>query len=128
MLFKTHTSNIPQIRATIATHGGCYFHGSGDMYALDANGNSEESNFRKDYSNDTNEESRYRKKFMRGDKLPKTVEELNKMLMDSRNQEIMAVRNITDSAAKIKTVTVEEADFQDGDAEIDYSKYDRREK
>lgn len=127
MIFKTHKSNIPQIRAVAATFGGCFFHGDGNIYALDNNGNSEESDFRKDFSNDTNEESRYRVKFQRGDVMPKTVDQLNKALMDARNQEILTQRTIKETS-KVKTVTVQEEDFQDADAEIDYSRFNRSKK
>jgi hypothetical protein len=127
MIFKTHALNIPQIRAVVAQFGGCYFHGDGNIYALDNNGNSDESDFRKDYSNDSNEESRYRVKFQRGDKYPKSVEQLNKMLFDAKNQETLAQRSIKQSS-NVKTVTVMDEDFNDEDSEIDYSKYDRRNK
>lgn len=127
MIFKTHKSNIPQIRAVVATFGGCYFHGDGNMYALDNAGNSEESDFRIGFSNDTNEESRYRVKFSRGDVMPKTIEQLNKALMDARNQEILSKRSIKQSS-NVKTVVVQEEDFQGADDDIDYSKFDRRNK
>jgi len=127
MIFKTHERNIPQIRAVVAQFGGCYFHGDGNIYSVDNQGNSEESDFRKDYSNDSNEESRYRVKFQRGDKMPRSVEQLNKMLLDARNQEIMSQRSIKQTS-HVKTVTVTPDDFSDEDSEIDYSKYDRRNK
>lgn len=127
MIFKTHESNIAQIRAVVAQFGGCFFHGDGNLYALDNNGNSEESLFRVEFSNDTNEESRYRVKFQRGNKIPRTVEQLNKALLDAKNQEIMAKRTITQSS-NVKTVVVQDEDFTDADAEVDYEKYDRRNK
>lgn len=127
MLFKTHPSNIAQIRAVVGKFGGCYFHGDGNLYAVDALGNSIDSDFRKDFSNDSNEEARYRVRFMRGDSIPKTVEELNKMLFDSKNQEILTRRAIKD-VGHVKTVEVEDTHYEhvDHDAEVDYSKYDRR--
>lgn len=127
MMFKTHPANIPQIKATIAAFGGCYFHGDGNLYALDAQGQSEESDFRKDFSNDTNNESRYRVKFNRGDKVPNSVEELDKMLLDSKNQELISLRNIRPKEA-VKTVTVTEDYLDDVDSDIDYSRFNRKNK
>ena len=134
MIFKTHASNIPQIRAVVATFGGCYFHGDGNIYAVDNNGNSEESDFRKDFSNDTNEESRYRVKFQRGDRIQKTVEQLNKALMDAKTQEVLAKRSITQTS-NVRTFEVtsedeglSDSEISDTDSEVDYSKFDRRNK
>lgn len=125
MIFKTHPANIPQIKAVVAAFGGCYFHGDGNLYALDAQGNSEESDFRKDFSNDTNEESRYRVKFQRGDRIPTSVEELNKALLDSRNQELIAQRNIKQKEG-VKTFTVQDEHLEDVDEDIDYSRFNRK--
>jgi hypothetical protein len=99
-MFKTHLTNIAQIQAIVAAFGVCFFHGDGNMYDEEKH-----SDFRKDFSNPKNEASGYRVKFTATSKLPGSVEELDKMLMDSRTQEVIE-KSKPASVSAVKTVTV----------------------
>lgn len=100
MIFKTHQSNIAQIRACVEAYGVCFFHGCGNMYA-----DEKESDFRKNFTNPKSDESSYRIKFMSVDQVPETLDELNTMLLGERNKEIMGERASQETAG-VKTLTV----------------------
>lgn len=100
MIFKTHKENIPQIEAILATFGVCFFHGDGNMYT-----EQKDSDFRKEFSNPKTEESGYRIKFVGGQNVPQTVEELNNALLAARNAEVMQGMKTVQNGAQ-KTITV----------------------
>jgi hypothetical protein len=102
MIFKTTAANLPQIKAVVDTFGICYVHGDGNMYTTEG-----PSNFRKDFSNPKQEESKYRVIFKKGDAIPATVDALNEALMASRNKEILAERE-TKIVSPVQTITVPE--------------------
>lgn len=108
MIFKTHKENIPQIEAILESFGICYFHGDGNMYA-----DKEASDFRKDFSNPKSDETAYRVIFKLGQKIPQTVEDLNKALLEARNGEIMAGMAPTNNSGQ-KTVTVKKKEGEEG--------------
>lgn len=110
MIFQTHEANIPQIKAAIKAYDAVFFHGDGNIYpAVKKDGEwfSKESNDRQQFANPKQEEATYRKLFTSTSKIPGNVEELNKALMDSKNQDILHQRVIKE-AAGIKTFSVEE--------------------
>ena len=108
MIFKTHKENIPQIEAILEAFGTCFFHGDGNMYTKE-----EDSNFRKEFGNPKTEEGKYRVKFVKGQAIPQTVEELNNALMEARNREILAGQGqVTNSA--LQTITVKKKEAAEG--------------
>ena len=100
-MFKLHPANIPQIKATVAAFGVCYFHGDRNLFSTER-----ESNFRKNFSNPDMDDSSYRVKFEKGDKIPSTIEELEKMLLASKNKERADERTIKETSS-VKTIKVE---------------------
>lgn len=108
MIFKTHKENIPQIEAILEAFGTCYFHGDGNMYA-----DKEASDFRKEFSNPKSDETAYRIVFKKGDKVPQTVEELNKALLDAFNRELMEGMAPTNHSGQ-KTITVKKKEGDEG--------------
>jgi hypothetical protein len=101
-MFKTSQANIPQIKATIKAFRECWFHGCGNIYADQA-----ASDFRQKFTNPNSEESTYRIHFTSVSQVPGTTEELNKMLMASRNQE-MIQEKMPKLSQGIKTISVED--------------------
>ena len=118
MIFKLHQNCLPQIKAVLKEYGVCYIHGDGNLYITQ-----EKSDFRKDFSNPSNEESTYRVKFVTGDKIPGNVEELQKMMLENRNQEILKERtNVYTSNVKTFTVEPEEVEPEEVEATEDKPK------
>lgn len=109
-MFKTHEKNIPQIKAALKAYpeNGIWFHGCGNMYA-----DKKASDDRQNFTNPNNEESTYRIHFKSVADVPPTKELLDKMLLASRSQEIVAERANKISTG-IKTIKVED----DEDAEL----------
>jgi len=107
MNFKTVPGNIPQIVAVVNQYGGCYIHADGNLYETsEARGwQSKASDDRQQYSNPDDMEAKYRVLFKRGDVIPYTVEALNKMLLESKNQEVLKSRK-TEEFTHVKTVQV----------------------
>lgn len=103
-MFKTHEKNIPQLKAALKAYpeNGIWFHGCGNMYA-----DKKASDDRQNFTNPNNEESTYRIHFTSVGQVPDTIEALNKMLMASKSQEIIAERANKISTG-IKTVKVED--------------------
>jgi hypothetical protein len=87
---------IKQVKAVVRTFGICYLHGDGNMYHTE-----KDSHFRKNFGNPGQEESKYRVKFEKGDKIPETVEEMNEALMKSRQKEM--VQDSQPKAAQVST-------------------------
>ena len=82
-MFKTHPNNIHGIKAAVKAHETVYFHGDGNIYHK-----KEDSDFRKDFSNDPTGSHTYRVKFGKGGKqVPSSLEELNKMLLAAKSEE-----------------------------------------
>ena len=97
-MFKLHPANLPQIKATVAAYGTCYIHGDGNLYTT-----KEESDFRKDFSNPDSDESTYRVKFEKGDTIPATIDELETLLLNSKQKERMEEKQVKSySAVKSK--------------------------
>jgi len=110
MIFQTHEKNIPQIEAAANAYGAVFFHGDGNIYpAVNRDGEwfSKESNDRLEFSNPKQEEATYRKLFVKGDDMPDSHEELNKALMDAKNQTILHQRVVKESNG-VKTFSVKE--------------------
>lgn len=82
-MFKTHINNIPGIKAAVAHFGSAYFHGDGNLYSK-----KEDSDFRKDFSNDANGPHSYRVLFVRGDIIPESLEQLDQLLLASKTREM----------------------------------------
>jgi hypothetical protein len=101
-MFKTTKENIPQIKATIKAYSECWFHGCGNIYAEQS-----ASDFRQKFTNPNSEESTYRIHFTSINQVPDTVEQLNKMLMTSRSQEIVKEK-MPKASQTIKTISVEQ--------------------
>jgi hypothetical protein len=97
MRLKTNLVLIEQIRAVVNQLGTCYFHGDGNIYV-----DEKDSNFRKDFGNPGQEESKYRIKFSKGDKIPGTIKEMNDALMESRNNEML--KDSITKETKVSTV------------------------
>lgn len=105
-LFKITAALLGQIAAVVKAYDECYVHGDGNIYVKNEKGEYPDSKFRKEFANPKQEESTYRVKYGKGDRLPTTVGELEKDLLDSRNQERRAdavVKNISG----VKTITVD---------------------
>jgi len=119
MIFKLHKNCLPQIKAVVNTYGVCYVHGDGNLYITQ-----EKSDFRKDFSNPSSEESTYRVKFGQGDKIPATVDDLQKMMLESRNQEILNERTQVYNT-NVKTFTVEQTPEQTPEQEAEKPKKGR---
>jgi hypothetical protein len=112
-MFKTSQANIAQIKATITAYGECWFHGCGNIYV-----GKSESDFRKDFTNPNSEESVYRVHFTNAGQVPSNVEDLNKLLMQSRNQE-MIQEKIPKHVSSVKTISVPRTDNNvDDEAEL----------
>lgn len=103
-MFKTSQSNIPQIKATIKAYGECWFHGCGNIYA-----DKQASDFRQKFTNPNSEEAAYRIHFTSVAQVPATVEDLNKKLMSSRNDE-MVREKMPKMAQEVKTISVDDDD------------------
>jgi hypothetical protein len=103
-MFKTSQQNIPQIKAALKAYpqNGIWFHGCGNMYADQAS-----SDFRQKFTNPNSEDATYRIHFTNVKEVPATVEELNKMLMASRSQEIVREK-MPKVSQSVKTISVEE--------------------
>jgi hypothetical protein len=83
-MFKTHKNNIHGIKGAVKHYGKIYFHGDGNIYHQ-----KEDSDFAKDFSNNSDDAKTYRVCFTKGDDIPDTVEELNKMLMKAKAKDIV---------------------------------------
>ena len=99
-MFKLHPANLPQIKATVAAYGTCYIHGDGNLYTT-----KEESDFRKDFSNPDSDESTYRVKFEKGDTIPATIDELETLLLNSKQKERMEEKQVKSYSA-VKSIVV----------------------
>lgn len=83
-MLQTHKNNIPGIKAAVAHFGKIYFHGDGNIYHK-----KEDSDFRKDFGNDRDGANTYRIEFNKDSKIPETVEELNKALLNAKTKEVV---------------------------------------
>jgi hypothetical protein len=90
-IFKTKKAHINEIKGAIQFHNGpVYFHGTGDIYPVLSNapeGHMHPSDFRVKHSNPAREEAKYRIKFNSIQEVPGTVEEINDLLMKSKERE-----------------------------------------
>ena len=82
-MFNTHPNNIHGIKAAVSAYGDIWFHGDGNIYHK-----KEDSDFRKEFSNDRDGAQTYRINFKKGDSIPSTTEELNKLLLQSKTKEV----------------------------------------
>lgn len=119
MIFKTHEANIAQIKGALKAFDAIYFHGDGNIYPalkqLDGEYFSKASNDRQTFANPNQEEATYRTLFKKGEEVPKSVDELNKVLMDSKNQDILTKRTIKEAAG----ITTFSADSDDEETAAD---------
>ena len=83
-MFNLHANNIHGIEAATNAFGEIWFHGDGNIYHK-----KEDSDFRKDFSNGSDSPATYRKHFKKGDTLPTNVEDLTKVLLNSKTQEVI---------------------------------------
>ena len=121
-MFKTSHANIAQIKATIGAYGECWFHGCGNIYV-----GKSESDFRKDFTNPNSEESVYRVHFTNAGQVPGNVEDLNKLLMQSRNQE-MIQEKIPKHVSSVKTISVPQTESKIDDEEAELQRMIEQEK
>jgi len=82
MLFKINDVVIRQAKAAVNKFGSIWLHGDANMYTKDS-----DSEFRRDFSNPAQEESKYRVKLVKGEKIPDTVKGMEELLMQSRQAE-----------------------------------------
>jgi hypothetical protein len=102
--FKTNDVIIRQVRAISAQREEVFYHGDGNIYTKEI-----DSNFRKEFGNPGQEESKYRIKFKKGDKIPGTVKEMNDLLLSSRNKElIQESKPVTQSVTDVFTIPEED--------------------
>lgn len=101
-MFKTNDKNIPQIKAVIKKYGECWFHGCGNIYI-----DKQASDFRQNFTNPNSEESIYRIHFTNISQVPTDTEQLNKLLMSSRNKEMIEAK-MNKVSHSVSTIEVEE--------------------
>lgn len=81
-MFKLHPQHLKDIKAAANHYGSIYFHGDGNIYHRE-----EDSNFRKEFSNNSDGPQTYRVKFSKDGEFPDTLEVLAEMLMKAKNAE-----------------------------------------
>lgn len=113
MIFRTHQKNLAQIKAAIRAFNVAYFHGDGNIYTELA-----KSDHHKNFTNPDREEAGYRLKFTDVNEVPNSVEQLNKMLMDSKNKETLQERQSTVSNG-VQTFKVDEEEELEEKGETD---------
>ena len=87
MIFKVNSVVLDQIKATVDQHGICYVHGTGQFYV-----DKKRSDDHKEYSDPDIKEADYRLVFKKGDRIPDTVEEIEKMFFAAKQQETIDSR------------------------------------
>lgn len=107
-MFKTVQANIPQLKATLKAHPECWFHGCGNIYVKKS-----DSDFRQSFTNPNSEEAVYRIHFTSVSQVPAKLEDLNKMLMSARSQELVTEK-MPKTSQSITTIRVED----DSEAEL----------
>jgi hypothetical protein len=81
-MFPLHNQHLADIKGAVAHFGEIRFHGDGNIYQTE-----QDSDFRKDFSNDPVGPHTYRVRFDKNSILPKSLDELAKMLQASKTQE-----------------------------------------
>lgn len=106
-MFILNEGNISQIKAAVKAHGEIWFHGDGNIYHK-----KEESDHRQKYSNNRDGVQTYRVKFDGSSKIPTSVEDLTKALLDSKTRETMEATKPA-AAKAVSTFSVDD-DTKDG--------------
>lgn len=91
-IFKINKALLSQIEDTVEQFGIAIVHGCGNIYI-----DRVKSNDRKEYSDYETTEATYRVTYKRGDKLPKTVEELDKDLHSAKKDDLIASKEVVES-------------------------------
>lgn len=99
-IFKTHKAHINEIKGAIRFHNApVYFHGDGNIYPVTPTnleqGQMNPSDFRLKNSNPKKEEATYRVKFNSIAEVPGTVEEINDLLIKSKEKERQEQQKVT---------------------------------
>lgn len=121
-MFALHKNNLAQIRAIVEAYGSCTIHGCGNMYV-----DKESSDLRVDFSNPGSDEATYRVTFKKGDKIPDTIEELERMLFEAKNKETRESREIKETT-NVKTIVVPVENDSEEDSESENKKPGRKPK
>lgn len=120
MLFDTNKANINQIKGAIKALGPVYFHGDGNIYAVNEGAKMYEgdhpSDLRKKHSNKKN--SAYRVKFNSVNEVPDTVDDLNELLLRSFNNEMKEAAKPT-QARQVTTFSSEDETILKSDPKKD---------
>jgi hypothetical protein len=125
--FKTHPNNIADIRAAVRAFGQVYFHGDGNMFAQDKNGKWTNSDNHTKFTNEANQAAKYRKLFTQDTIMPRTKEQLDKMLVDAFNHDMASKSAIRDQGpGRVQTFVTDDSDFIEPEAEVDFSAIDRQ--
>ena len=115
-MFSLNKNNLTALKAAADHYGKVYFHGCGNIYHKE-----EESNFRQEFANDLIGPSTYRIIVKKGDAIPETIEEMSKLLMESKSKEVIEAarpREVTGlTTFKIPVAEVKENTI-DADAEL----------
>lgn len=82
-MFSINNQNLKHVEQAVNHFGEIWFHGDGNIYHK-----KEDSDFRKDFSNDPVGHHTYRLHIKKGDKIPATVEEMNKALLSAKSKEV----------------------------------------
>lgn len=107
---KLHPHNLKQLAAIVDTFGECWIHGDGNMFVK-----AEHSDFRQEYSNPEQDESKYRAHFKKGDPLPASVDSLEKIMQRTRQVEKQKAKEKEKQISTVTTVKVDVDDESKGD-------------
>lgn len=99
---KLHPHNLKQLAAIVSTFGECWIHGDGNMFVK-----KEHSDFRQEFSNPEQEESKYRAHFKEGDSLPTSVEGLERVMNRTRQTEKQIAKDKEKLTSPVTTVKVD---------------------
>jgi hypothetical protein len=80
---KLHPFNLKHLKAVVKQYGAAWIHGDGNIYHTEKLSNDAQQFVNTQFSPPT-----YRVKYILHDELPKTIEELEKALQDSKTMEI----------------------------------------
>lgn len=99
---KLHPHNLKQLAAIVSTFGECWIHGDGNMFVK-----AEHSDFRQEFSNPDQEESKYRAHFNKGDQLPTSLDSLEKIMNRTRASEKQKAKDKEKQISAVTTVKVD---------------------
>jgi len=93
--FRIHLNTIKRLKVVLAGNGEAWVTGCGNVYD-----NEHGAVSKKLFTNPDQEEATYMIHYVKGDKIPETVEEMEKALFDSRTKEL---KDYADSRQEEKT-------------------------